>query len=254
MHAPDPQRIQATKAAGNLAINPTGPDSYRLDLRNYVKSGDTLSLSLDTARNVLQTVSVKSYLEAQADAVTLDVTFAQLRGGLSYPGSIVLNVPKEQIQSRDPELQLRAGHAGRAGDGASRPRPRDRRRVDDGDGQPDGPNRALPDALVAQILQASTDVPGVQKFAGWLKTTRRSKGSALQDAAQAAGSRLVRGARALPQVVQMLAEKPDWTQQLGRPSPAGRLRIHSAPARSVRPRQLKTTLTRCHRDHQKDAR
>ena len=39
---PDPQRIQAAKAAGNLAMVPTGPNSMRLDLRNYVKSGDTL--------------------------------------------------------------------------------------------------------------------------------------------------------------------------------------------------------------------
>ena len=95
---PDPQRIQATKAAGNLAMSPTGPDSIRLDLRNYVKSGDTLSLGLDTARYALQTVSVKSYLESKEDAVTLDVTFARLRDGLSYPGNVVLNVPGQNIQ------------------------------------------------------------------------------------------------------------------------------------------------------------
>jgi len=95
---PDPQRIQAAKAAGNLAITPTGPNSARLDLRNYAKSGDTLSLGLDTAGNALQTVSVKSYLAAPSDAVTLDVTFARLREGLSYPGTVVLNVPGQQIQ------------------------------------------------------------------------------------------------------------------------------------------------------------
>jgi hypothetical protein len=95
---PDPQRIQAAKSAGNLAIVPTGPDAVRLDLRNYVKSGDTLSLGLDTARYAIQTVSVKSYLESAKDAVTLEVTFARLRDGLSYPGNIVLNVPEQKIQ------------------------------------------------------------------------------------------------------------------------------------------------------------
>ncbi len=70
----------------------------RLDLRNYVKSGDTFSLGLDTAGYAMQTVSVKSYLESEKDAVTLDVTFARLRDGLSYPGNVVLNVPGEKIQ------------------------------------------------------------------------------------------------------------------------------------------------------------
>jgi hypothetical protein len=90
---PDPQRIQAAKAAGNLSVTPTGPNSARMDLRNYVKSGDTLSLGLDTASNAIQTVSVKLYLGAPSDAVTLDVTFARLREGLSYPGNVVLSRP-----------------------------------------------------------------------------------------------------------------------------------------------------------------
>ena len=111
---PDPQRIQAAKAAGNLAMSPTGPDSMRLDLRNYVKSGDTLSLGLDTARYALQTVSVKSYLESEKDAVTLDVTFARLRDGLSYPGNVVLNVPGQKIQVVVQNSELPAGDAGGA--------------------------------------------------------------------------------------------------------------------------------------------
>ena len=57
------------RPAGNLAVVPSGPDSVRLDLKNYVKSGDTLSLGLDTKRNALQTISVKSYLESQSDAI-----------------------------------------------------------------------------------------------------------------------------------------------------------------------------------------
>ena len=95
---PDPQRIQAVRTAGNLSISPTGPESSRLDLRSYVKKGDNLSIGLDTARMALQTLSVQSYLDSEKDAVTLDVTFARLRDGLSYPGNVVLNVPGEKIQ------------------------------------------------------------------------------------------------------------------------------------------------------------
>ncbi len=79
-----------------------------------------------------------------------------------------------------------------------------------------GPIALYPDALVAQILEASKDVAAVQKFAGWLKTNSALKGTALQDAAQKAGFAAPYIALApFPQVVQMMVERPDWTKQLG---------------------------------------
>ena len=79
-----------------------------------------------------------------------------------------------------------------------------------------GPIALYPDALVAQILEASKDVAAVQKFAGWLKNNAALKGSELQDAAQKAGFAAPYIALApFPQVVQMMVEKPDWTRQLG---------------------------------------
>jgi hypothetical protein len=218
---PDPQRIQASKAAGNLAMSPTGPDSMRLDLRNYVKNGDTLSLGLDTARNALQTVSVKSYLESEKDAVTLDVTFARLRDGLSYPGNVVLNVPGQNIQvvvqnsgyQRVTPAPPAAAPAGGAKPAAAPPKPS---ASDSALDTLTGPIALYPDALVAQILEASKDVAAAQKFAGWLKTNNALKGTELQDAAQKAGFAAPYIALApFPQVVQMMVEKPDWTRQLG---------------------------------------
>ena len=79
-----------------------------------------------------------------------------------------------------------------------------------------GPIALYPDALVAQILEASKDVAAVQKFAGWLKSNSALKGTELQDAAQKAGFAASYIALApFPQVVQMMVEKPDWTKQLG---------------------------------------
>jgi hypothetical protein len=220
---PDPQRIQAAKAAGNLAMSPTGPDSMRLDLRNYVKSGDTLSLGLDTARNALQTVSVKSYLESEKDAVTLEVTFARLRDGLSYPGNVVLSVPEQKIQvvvqnsnyQRVTPAQPAAPPTGAAKPAAA-PAPAKPSASDAALDTLTGPIALYPDALVAQILEASKDVAAVQKFAGWLKANSALKGTELQDAAQKAGFAAPYIALApFPQVVQMMVEKPDWTKQLG---------------------------------------
>ena len=208
---PDPQRIQAAKGAGNLALVPTGPDSIRLDLRNYLKSGDTLSLGVDTARYAFQTVSVKSYLESAKDEVSLDVTFALLRDGLSYPGTAVLNVPGQKIQvvvqnsgyqrvtpAVPPQAPAKPSAADAALDTLT------------------GPIALYPDGLVAQVLEASKDVAAAQKFAGWLKANSALSGTELQDAAQKAGFAACYIALApFAQVVQMMVEKPDWTTQLG---------------------------------------
>jgi hypothetical protein len=79
-----------------------------------------------------------------------------------------------------------------------------------------GPIALYPDALIAQILTASTDVAAVQKFAGWMVGNASLKGEALQAAAQKAGfSACLVALAPFPQVVQMLTEKPDWTRQLG---------------------------------------
>jgi hypothetical protein len=221
---PDPQRIQATKAAGNLAMSPTGPESLRLDLKNYAKSGDTLSLGLDTTRYALQTVSVKSYLESKEDAVTLDVTFARLRDGLSYPGNVVLNVPGQNIQvviqnsgyqrvTPAPPAQKPAAAAAKP---AAAPAPAKPSASDAALDTLTGPIALYPDALVAQVLEASKDLAAVQKFAGWLKTNSALKGTELQDAAQKAGFAAPYIALApFPQVVQTMVEKPDWTTKLG---------------------------------------
>ena len=226
---PDPQRIQAAKAAGNLAMVPTGPNSMRLDLRHYVKSGDTFSLGLDTAGLAMQTVSVKSYLESEKDAVTLDVTFARLRDGLSYPGNVVLNVPGENIQvvvqnsnyqhvapaaattTSSAAAQKPAAAAAKPAAASTKPSASDAA-LDN----LTGPIALYPDALVAQILEASKDIAAVQKFAGWLKSNATLKGSELQAAAEKAGFAACYIALApFAQVVQMMAEKPDWTKQLG---------------------------------------
>ena len=126
---PDPQRIQAAKSAGNLAMTPSGPNSARLDLKNYLKPGDTLSLGLDTAGNALQTVSVKSYL---ADAVRRGHAGRDVRAAARralVPGQRRAERARPADSGRRPELQLPEGGAGwnRAGpdEGGASGRPGD---------------------------------------------------------------------------------------------------------------------------------
>src|SRR3954452_8372149 len=79
-----------------------------------------------------------------------------------------------------------------------------------------GPIALYPDALVAQVLDAATNPAEVQDFGAWLKQNSNLKGSELQGAASKAGFDAAFLALAIfPDVIQMMAQKPDWTKQLG---------------------------------------
>ena len=79
-----------------------------------------------------------------------------------------------------------------------------------------GPIALHPDPLIFQVLAASTNVDTVKSFAAWMGKNATLKGSELQDAAQKAGFDAPYVALApFPQVVQMMAQQPDWTKALG---------------------------------------
>ena len=161
-------------------------------------------------------MSVKSYLESEKDAVTLEVTFARLRDGLSYPGNVVLSVPEQKIQvviqNSNYQRVVPATPPPARQAATATPATASTTAID----TLLAPIALYPDALIAQTLEASKDFTAVQKFAGWLKSNGALKGTELQDAAQKAGFATCYVALApFPQVIQMLVEKPDWTRQLG---------------------------------------
>jgi len=79
-----------------------------------------------------------------------------------------------------------------------------------------GPIALHPDPLIFQVLAASTNVDTVKSFAAWMGKNATLKGSELQDAALKAGFDAPYVALApFPQVVQMMAQQPDWTKALG---------------------------------------
>ena len=95
---PDPQKIGAAQAAGNLSTKPSA-GALLLDVKDYAKPGDNLSIGFDTAAKVLSSYAVKSYVEKpKDDAVDLTVTFGKLEDGTSYPQQTILDVKAKQIQ------------------------------------------------------------------------------------------------------------------------------------------------------------
>jgi hypothetical protein len=74
-----------------------GQGAIRLDFHDFVKPSDTLSLTLDTGNLAIQKIDVKSYLDSQDDAITLNTSFA-INGGVSCTANSVLNAPAKNIQ------------------------------------------------------------------------------------------------------------------------------------------------------------
>jgi Protein of unknown function (DUF3300) len=78
------------------------------------------------------------------------------------------------------------------------------------------PIALYPDDLVAQILTASTYPLEVVQAARWLNEHSNVQGDALQDAMQQQPwDASVKGLMAVPQVLAMMNDKLDWTQQVG---------------------------------------
>ncbi|MFL6649692.1 MAG: DUF3300 domain-containing protein [Sulfurifustaceae bacterium] len=78
------------------------------------------------------------------------------------------------------------------------------------------PIALYPDALVAQILMASTYPVEIVAAARWSQTNPKVTGKALEDAMQnETWDPSVKSLTAVPQVLAMMNEKLDWTQKLG---------------------------------------
>jgi hypothetical protein len=73
-----------------------------------------------------------------------------------------------------------------------------------------------PDPLLSQILMASTYPTEVVQAARWARENTKITGQALQDAMQKQPwDPSVKALTAVPQTLQMMSDKLDWTQQLG---------------------------------------
>ena len=95
---PDPQKIQAAAAAGNVSVTPAQPVSM-ISIHNYLKQGDSLTFGFDTVAKKLTTYSVDSYLDdPKDDRVKLSVTFAQLPDGTSHVQESLLDATAKKIQ------------------------------------------------------------------------------------------------------------------------------------------------------------
>jgi hypothetical protein len=97
---PDPGMMQVVMNAGTASLSQAGPGVLVLRFPGYVKAGDALSLTFDSAVKALRQIDVATYLDTPESPVTLRVGLQSLPGGPNYPGSVVLGMPARQIEVR----------------------------------------------------------------------------------------------------------------------------------------------------------
>jgi hypothetical protein len=93
---PDPERLMQAKQAGNISLQPGG-GSVSLVIKNYVKQGDSLTMTMDEQTHSPVSVQVNSYLNDPTDTVTISAQFAQLPDGTNHVANTLINGVSKQL-------------------------------------------------------------------------------------------------------------------------------------------------------------
>jgi len=105
---PVPQKLEDLfQAANALFVKRADSEETQLQFRDYLKKGDYLVLSFDPSTKSLGAIDVTSYLDEQADVLTLHVVFQTLPDGTNYVASSVLNATGRQMQVRTENANYR---------------------------------------------------------------------------------------------------------------------------------------------------
>ena len=95
---PSPDLMQVVMNAGTASLSQAGPGFAALKFPGYVKKGDALTLTFESAVKTLHQIEVATWLDEPENAVNLKVTMQAMPDGVSYPGSIVFALPKRQLE------------------------------------------------------------------------------------------------------------------------------------------------------------
>lgn len=97
---PDPDLMQVVMGAGTASLAQAGPGLVALKFPGYVKGGDALTLTFESAVKSLQRIDVATYLDQPSDAFTFNVILASLPDGTNYPAQVSLAIPGSQVEVR----------------------------------------------------------------------------------------------------------------------------------------------------------
>lgn len=93
---PNPEALMQAKQAGNISIQPGG-GTVSLVIKNYVKQGDSMTMTVSEQTHSPVSVQVNSYLNDPQDAVTISAQFAQLPDGTNHVATTNINGVSKQL-------------------------------------------------------------------------------------------------------------------------------------------------------------
>jgi len=97
---PNPEALMQAKQAGNISLQP-GSGTVSLVIKNYVKPGDSMTMTVSEETHSPVSVRVNSYLNDPSDAVTISAQFAQLPDGTNHVASTLTNGVSKQLTVND---------------------------------------------------------------------------------------------------------------------------------------------------------
>jgi len=97
---PNPEALMQAKQAGNISLQP-GSGTVSLVIKNYVKQGDSMTMTVSEQTHSPMSVQVNSYLSDPKDAVTISAQFAQLPDGTNHVASTLINGVSKQLTVND---------------------------------------------------------------------------------------------------------------------------------------------------------
>ena len=93
---PNPEALMQAKQAGNISIQPGG-GTVSLVIKNYIKQGDSMTMTINEQTHSPASVQVNSYLNDPKDAVTISAQFGQLPDGTNHVTTTNINGVSKQL-------------------------------------------------------------------------------------------------------------------------------------------------------------
>jgi hypothetical protein len=97
---PNPEALMQAKQAGNISLQP-GSGTVSMVIKNYVKQGDSMTMTVSEQTHSPVSVRVNSYLNDPKDAVMISAQFAQLPDGTNHVASTLTNGVSKQLTVND---------------------------------------------------------------------------------------------------------------------------------------------------------
>src|SRR5215469_12814734 len=82
---PDPQKLQQAFQQGNVMLGSAGvPGEVKMDISNYVKPNDKVTLIFNRQANAIQSLNIATYLNDPKDVVNIGAQYGQLTDGTNH--------------------------------------------------------------------------------------------------------------------------------------------------------------------------